>query len=141
MALIAGYGLDKMKKNLAVFILFAICIEGILNQQHDFRIHGKENALLKLESDMNRFSERNDLILINSGEYPTPMYFAHRKGWIESNEKINDFSYLETLKNKGLKYVVILKNTFGTDMEINLPIVVENEDYRIYTLTDNTKSH
>lgn len=135
MALIAGYGLSLINNHkIAIIILLAICIEGILNQQHDFRVHKKELALLNLENDLNKVSAKEDLILINSGQYPTPMYFAHRKGWIESNEQINNAEYIRTLKEEGLKYIVILKNTFGVAMPMKLPVVLETDDYCIYKL-------
>lgn len=136
MALVAGYGLTKIKSSkIALLVLAAIVVEGIANQQHDFRIKEKDHQIAKLEKDLDKVSGRGDLIIINSGLYPTPMYFAHRKGWINSNEEILNDQYLEELKNKGLKHIVILKRTFGT--EINLPQykkVLENDDYCIYDL-------
>lgn len=135
MALITGYGIMQFKnKKLVLLLLLAVGFEGILNQQHDFRIHDKELALLNLEEDLNKVSISSNLILINSGNYPTPMYFAHRKGWINSNEKIKDDNYLQNLRAKGLKYIIILKKTFGTYMEMNLPIVLDNDNYCIYKL-------
>jgi hypothetical protein len=133
MALIAGYGLAQIKnKKIAFVVLLAISIDGILSQQHDFRIHDKEWAILNLEEDLDKVSLLEDLILINSGEYPTPMYFAHRKGWVESNEKLVDEKYINNLKEKGLKYIVILKKAFGTNIDLDLPIVLDNNDYCIY---------
>lgn len=90
---------------------------------------------MTLENDLDKISKRNDLIIINSGAFPTPMYFAHRKGWVDTNEKINNQEYIEELKNKGLKYIVILKRSFGK--EIKLPqykSILENKDYCIYKL-------
>jgi len=99
MALIAAYGLTKIgNTKIALIILIAISIEGVANQQHDFRIREKEKAILNLEKDMNIVSTQQDLILINSGSYPTPMYFSHRKGWVNTNEKIEDKKYIEDLK-------------------------------------------
>ena len=139
MALLSGYGLQQLNnKKMQVVLLLAIGIEGILNQYHDFRLHPREIALLNLENDLNKVSLKTDLILINSGQYPTSMYFAHRKGWIESNEKIKDEQYLHTLQAEGLKYIVILKKIFGTTMRINLPIVAENDDYCIYKIVPDS---
>jgi len=134
MALIAGYGLTKIKyPKLAIFLLVAISVEGISNQQHDFRIKEKDEQMLKLEKDLNTVSKPNDLILINSGKYPTPMYFSHRKGWVDGNDKIKDGAYIEELRTKGLKYIVILKRTFGSDIALShYEKVIENEDYAIY---------
>lgn len=136
MALIAGYGLSKIKySKLALILLIVISIEGIANQQHDFRIKKKDRQLLNLEKDLDSLSLRSDLIIINSGNYPTPMYFAHRKGWVNTNDKIRDEEYIKSLKDKGLKYIVILKRSFATETTLNrYKIVLENEDYSIYEL-------
>lgn len=136
MALIAGYGLSKIKSHkIVLLVLIAISIEGIANQQHDFRINPKEKQLLNLENDLESVSKKNDLILINSGSYPTPMYFSHRKGWVNNNQKIKEQDYINELKNKGLKYIVILKKSFGTEIELNqYKKVLENEDYCIYRI-------
>lgn len=136
MALIAGYGLSKIKySKIAIIFIVAISIEGIANQYHDFRIKEKDKAILNLEKDLDKVSQREDLILINSGNYPTSIYFAHRKGWIESNEEILKDNYINDLKGKGLKYIVILKRNFGTEISLNnYESVLENEDYCIYEL-------
>jgi 4-amino-4-deoxy-L-arabinose transferase-like glycosyltransferase len=136
MALVAGYGLSKIKsQKIALILLVAISIEGIANQHHDFRIKEKSEKILNLEKDLDTVSQRSDLILINSGYYPTPMYFSHRKGWVNSNEKIEDEQYIEELKKRGLKFIVILKRSFGSEMQLaNYEVVLENEDYCIYKL-------
>lgn len=136
MALVAGYGLSKIKSaKIALLILVAISVEGIANQQHDFRVKENDRKMLFLEKDLDKVSRRDDLVLINSGDYPTPMYFAHRKGWVNSNAKISDPVYVDSLKTRGLQYIIILKRSFGT--EISLPVyqkVLENGDYCIYKL-------
>lgn len=135
MALVCGYGVAQIKnKKLAILALVAIVAEGILNQQHDFRISESNRAVLNLESDLDKFSNRTDLILINSGDFPTPMYFAHRRGWINDNSKIADVNYIGQLKSEGLKYIVIMKKTFGTTLPLNYLLVFDNENYSIYRL-------
>jgi 4-amino-4-deoxy-L-arabinose transferase-like glycosyltransferase len=134
LALVAGYGLEQIKnQRFRVLLLIIICLEGVGNQFHDFSVHENDSEILKLESDLDKFSNRKDLIVINSGEYPTPMYFAHRKGWVNSNDSIRSQTYVNNLKNKGLKYIVILKHTFGE--EVDLPQyenVFNNQSYSIY---------
>jgi hypothetical protein len=135
MALVCGYGLAQIKnKKLALFFLFIICIEGLLNQQHDFRISKDNLAVLELETDLDKFSKHTDLILINSGDYPTPMYFAHRNGWLNDNSKIADVNYIAQLKSEGLQYIVIMKKTFGSEITLSYPVVFTNENYSIYKL-------
>ena len=50
------------------------------------------------------------------------MYFAHRKGWIESNDNILKENYIDGLKKRGLKYIVILKKSFGSMINLNFKI-------------------
>lgn len=136
MALVAGYGLSQIKQTkVAIFILALIMIEGVANQIHDFRIKKSNKVLLNLEQDLDTISNKDDLILINSGNYPTPMYFAHRKGWVNSNDKILNEQYIKELKHKGLKYIVILKKSFGENISLlQYKNVLENENYSIYLL-------
>ena len=133
MALVAGYALSLIGKQwITTLLLAGIVMEGLLNQMHDFRVKDKEMPVVALESVLDRVSMSSDLILINSGDYPTPMYFAHRKGWISSNEHISNEGYREELISKGLKYIVILKRTFGSDIALPEEIVFTDENYTIY---------
>ena len=135
MALVAAFGLEQIKnKKVVIVFLFLIGIEGLLNQWNDFVIKPNEKALINLDKDFDKFSEPNDLIVINSGEYPTPMYFTHRKGWVASNEKIADSVYLNGLQEQGCKYALILKKTFGSDVDLKREIILENPDYKVYKL-------
>jgi hypothetical protein len=135
MALIAGYGLSQIKnKKIVITLLIVIAAEGVLNQQHDINIHTKSIALLDLEQHLNSVSNKDDLILINSNDYPTPIYFSHHKGWSLSNEKINNKSNVEELKVKGLKHIIILKKVFGTAIQLDYPVSFNNENYTIYKI-------
>ncbi len=138
MALLCAYGLDQIKnKKFAIILLITICFEGLANQQHDFRIHKAYKPLLKLEKELDNISNRSDLFLVNSAMVPTPMYFAHRKGWVDSNEKISDTVYIHHLKDLGLKYILILKSGFGSEITLPYPIVFQNGDYMVYSVKEN----
>jgi hypothetical protein len=134
MALIAGYGLTAIaSQRWRLVIIIAIAIEGIANQQHDFFLKDKQKKLLSLEADLASISQPGDLIAINSGDFPTPMYFAHRKGWILKNEDLSNETYLEDLKRKGLKFIVVLHNN-NTNHEFNrnFKILLVADAYSIY---------
>jgi len=140
MALLAGYGISQIKSRKIVFIiLMAIALEGILNQYDDFYIPEKQRVILNLETDLDQVSSRNDLILINSGYLPTPMYFAHRKGWVLPNQDIQNQAYLQELIDSGLQYIVIVKRTFATPIPLELPVVFEDENYCIYRIVNRTE--
>jgi len=133
MALIAGYGVSLIpNKKIMVFILVAIGIEGVVNQQQDFRIKPKEYALINLDKHLDTFSKKSDLVIINSDEYPTPMYFAHRKGWVNHNEIILKPQFIDSLKTKGLKYIIILKQSFGSGIILPYKLIEKNEWWSIY---------
>jgi hypothetical protein len=135
MALICGFGLGQINNNKVVTILLiAIGIEGILTQQHDFRLKKENRNILTIENELEKVSAKNDLILINSGEYPTPLYFAHRKGWLADNKEIADTNYINSLQDKGLKYIVVLKKVFGSDVKICYKPLIITDDFTIYKL-------
>lgn len=135
MALVAGYGLSQISnKKVFIPILVIIILEGTLNQHPDFRIKEKYAALMDLENDLKKTAENHDLILINSVNVPTPMYFAHHKGWVEPNDKIKNIDYINNLKSKGLTIIVILKKVFGSNLELPYKKTVDNSNYTIYKL-------
>jgi len=133
MALLAGYGLTQIKrKGLSRWLLLAIVVEGLANQQHDFRLKEKDLPILELEQVLDRFSHQEDLIAINSGYYPTPMYFAHRRGWVAPNDDLLSEAYRNNLKKHGLSYIVILKKSFGTAIHLPEKRIFDNENFSIY---------
>ncbi len=133
MAVVAASAIALIpNRKLAWVVIGLIMLEGVLNQQHDFRIKPQEMALLKLESVLDQLGTQKDLVVINSGEYPTPMYFAHRKGWVEANNRIADSSYIADLKSKGLKYIIVLKQVFGTDMPLDYTKMYDADEFTIY---------
>ena len=136
MALVAGFGLSSIdNKKLRIFLMTAIAIEGIANQQHDFFLKPNSQQLLNLESDLNQISQPNDLIAINSGDVPTPMYFAHRKGWIIHQDDLLNESFRDELKEKGLKFIVVLNNNPTRWNPHHLgQLVLKKEGYCIYSM-------
>ncbi len=140
MALVAGYGVAQVPQTrIAILLLSLIAIENVIGQSSDFIIKEKEKALLNLESDLDSLSHRTDLIMINSGEYPTPMYFAHRKGWLGGDSILQEKHYIQKLEKKGLKYIVILKRTFGTDLILpDYRQLLNNKDYKIYAIKSDS---
>lgn len=133
MALVCGYGLGFIKKPVYLAMVFiAIGLEATLNNLDDFYIKPENKAVLNIEHDLDQFSKRSDLIAVNSGAFPTTMYFSHRKGWVAFNEELARNNFVDSLRHKGLKYVVIFKRTFGSDMQIPYKPLLDNENYRIY---------
>lgn len=135
MALVAGYGVVVVNKaGLRVLLLTAVVLENVLNQKQDFTIHENRESVVRLEEILDGFSQPSDLIVINSGEEPTPMYFAHRKGWVAYNEQLSDASFIDDIRQRGCQYVVVLKRAFGSCMTMDLAVVFDSDDYTIYSL-------
>lgn len=135
MALTAGYGVAGFnKKVVQIILLTVIVLEGTLNQLHDFRLKEHEQAFVKLESYMDSFSKRSDLIAVNTGDNPTAIYFAHRKGWVASNDELLNPNFRKDIRQKGCKYIVVLKRYLGGELYLPLTVVMNTEDWTVYKL-------
>jgi hypothetical protein len=135
MAFLIGVGLDYIpNKTIVAALLVVISTENIGNQIHDFQIREPLASLAELENIMDRASGRTDLIAINAGiDNPTAMYFAHRRGWVVSNETIAEKAFQNSIKSKGCKFILIAKKLYG-DPAIDLPVVYETDDFKIHRL-------
>ena len=133
MALLAGISLSRLQPKLLLIALLIISVEGIARKWEDqFVKSGKQ--LAHLDEILDQYMTNSDLIAINSDELPTPMYFAHRKGWVLPNQTLQSPQEVEVLKSKGCKYIVILKKRFGSDVNLNYALVEENELFKLYRL-------
>lgn len=111
-----------------------ILCDCLFSKFQDYYIKQESFAVIRLEEMLDKFGDKKDLVLINSGDVPTPMYFAHRKGWINSNEQIKSDLYISNLRLKGLKYIIILKKVFGENLELPYTKMMDNSDFTIYKL-------
>lgn len=135
MALVSGFGIAQIKSpKFVIILLLAIAAENILNTKEDFFIKQKDLQLVNLESDLDKVSKKDDLIMINCAPNPTPFYFSHRKGWMAYSDEVLDKKHILNLKKKGLKYIVILKRAFGKDVPLKYNRVFDNADYSIYKI-------
>lgn len=135
MALLAGYGISQIKITwLRIIAILAIMIEGIANQQNDFRPDPKEYYKLNLEIIADSVSNKTDLIVINGTENPQELYFTHRKGWTRKSIYLLKPLNVQYLRDRGCKYAFYNKNndTFLPDWKF--PIVYEDKNYIVYDL-------
>ncbi len=134
-AFAVGFGLDQLKsKKVAIVLLIILCAEGIGNHIHVFEIRPPLSSLIPLEAALDGVTDPKDLIAINSEEgSPTPLFCAHRKGWNVTNKYLAQSENLEQLKNKGCKFIVILK-IYGTEIKLNLDSVYDSREFSIYKL-------
>ena len=108
-----------------------ICVEGIANQQHDFFIHPDQAYKTELEGLLDRTIEEKGKIIINGGQSPQDMYFAHRRGWSIEPARMANKAYIDSLISLGARYAVVdLKHgNFPMHKQIG-----ENAHYRIFDL-------
>jgi hypothetical protein len=135
MALLAGYFLAQIAPKYQYIILALILIEGIANQQHDFFIKEDQVYKLSLESINDEFIAKDELIIINGGQSPQSIYFAHRKGWTVDNDKLGNRSYLDSLLALGASYLIIDKNYFASPID-HFNRVYDDSNFAIYELND-----
>lgn len=133
LALLAGVGLTTIShKKLRIAILTICIIESLLNQHDDFFIKDRERHLLQLTEIAEQVSLPQDLIATNGNANPQMMFFAHRKGWTCSAEKLGNERYVRLLTEKGCKYLFVDKHLQSTDLPYK--IVFENEDFVVYAI-------
>lgn len=107
MALLAGVGITYIPVKFQYILLGLIIVEGIANQQHDFRIAQSQKYKLKLDSITKEFVPRKSLIVINGGQSPQDIYFANRRGWTLADQNINNQAYIDSLLDLGAEYIIL----------------------------------
>lgn len=135
-AFIAALGLTYIKKNtLLISATMVLCIEGVANQQHDFRIHDRNQYKMTLEDLMNAHVPSDALIVITGDGNPQGLYLSHRKGWVCSSEQVCDFNYLSKVNAAGAKFLVVDKHK--VNLSCSHTVVFENADFVIARLEFN----
>lgn len=135
LAVTATYLTDLKFKNtkLLPILLGLFLIEGVATQVHEFRIRSHFKFILELDDELTELGvAKDDMVAFNSSKYPTPLYFSNRKGWVVKPTLMKNPIQLQLMRNFGCKYVIILKELFGEDQTLELPLIKENDDYKVY---------
>lgn len=132
MAVLAGIGLQRMDKRLAIVLLVIIAAEGIGNQINDFRIKDDVKYKLSLEDQVNRLVPKGEKIIIHLGPNPEWMYWYHRKGWSLEPEEITDVNRMQSVRAFGGKYIVIDKRVW--QVELPFQKIGETEDLVVWKM-------
>ena len=144
MSFVTGYAISQFRNKWIMYaLLTGIVAENIGDQIYDFRIHKMNAPFANLEEIVDRFSNRNDLFVINSAPHcPTVMYFAHRRGWTVMPETLRDPAFINDVKERGCKFVLVCKEMFreNFDVVLDLPMLYESDAFRIYTLSDDVNA-
>ena len=131
LAFCAAYALSSIK-HTAIFltILILTAVESIANQQHDFFVKADQRYKLRLEGILDQHIGRNELIVINGGENPQMIYLSHRKGWTFSNDQIQDQASVNSLKEKGCKWMILDKKDLSYRPQVGV-VVFEDDHFLI----------
>ena len=134
MALIAGYGLSKLKAKWMYFFLLVISVESIANQYNDFFIKDELKCKLKYELIADEFTNKDDLVVVTGGMDPITMYYLHRKGWSVYNDVLTDSIKMDEMHKQGAKYIFVDKRQFSGNLK--LKIVKQTECLDVYTFSE-----
>ena len=133
MAMIAGYGVSRLPwKYSAALVLFLIAGEGIANQHHDFHLNRKEVYKLRLETIADSVCSRNDRIAVTGDMNPQQIYFINRRGWSLPVSRIKDAGYIESIRNKGCRFLFI--NTHELAAPLPYTLIYSDGDFIVYRL-------
>lgn len=133
MALIVGYFLVQLPNRFRVVFLFLIALEAIGNQNHDFFVKDSELYRLKLDQIAANNIRNKDLIIINGGQSPQSIYFAHKKGWSVENRNLVRPHFIDSLSNLGAKYLIIDQTNEKLEFE-KFQLKYQDSHFWIYQL-------
>lgn len=135
MALLAGWCLAKVRSAAwRTALLSVVAMEGIASQWQDFRISPTQAPLLQVEALLDEIGDRNDLIIVNSGSIPTPIYFAHRRGWTANGSDLARSSYCDSLVQRGARWLVNIHAGYEEVVHSERPVAVYNEHITVHRL-------
>lgn len=135
MAVLAGYAVNRLpRRSWQIAAVVLIAAEGLLSQWQDFRLNPVQAPLLGLERDLDRLGPRSELLVVNSGAIPTPLYFAHRKGWTAYAADLERGTYLDSLAGHGADYVLQVYDGYERPVPLALPVVLNTAHYTVFAL-------
>lgn len=134
MAVTAGYFVSNLKKYRKWGFFVIVFLECLITAAPHFNIKQSYAAIESLNTQLAPYVLENELIVINSGNNPTPMYFAHKKGWISNNTTLATRSFQDDIITKGCKHALVLKHAFGSAIDLPYQLETETEDFKLYNL-------
>ncbi len=107
MAITAAYSIIQFKQLKVQRVIVAlIVLEGIGNQQHDFRYSARQIYHQKLAYLANDFIPKDKKIVVNYGYNPTMLGFLDRKGWTKESSFLADKKQMDELINANCAFLV-----------------------------------
>ncbi|NQV53388.1 MAG: glycosyltransferase family 39 protein [Flavobacteriales bacterium] len=133
MVLVASSALERMRPIVLFIAMLAVATEGVVSRWEDQFIKNGA-AIVDLEQRLEPFVGKDETIVVNSQEIPAPLYFAHRRGWVDWNGSLLDAEVRQSLASRGCDFIVILKQRFGKEVRLNLPLIYEDELFLLYPI-------
>lgn len=133
MSVVAGYFIAQLPAKFQYSLVALIAIESVANQQHDFVIKEKNEVWLSLESNLEPYKSKNDLIITSGGRDTRNMYYAHSKGWVAFNSNIEREQFTDSLANLGARFLLIRKNDINYHSE-KYPLLYDDDYFSFYNL-------
>jgi hypothetical protein len=101
MCAVCALGVERLPGRWPVIAITVICSEGVANQAYDLVIPEKRRYLYGVEALADRFTRRDDLVIVNGDLDPQWMYYLHRRGWSITTERCDDAAYRDSLVQRG----------------------------------------
>lgn len=133
MAFAGSFFLSRLPKAAWAILLLIIAVEGIARKWEDQFVK-RSDYFITMEDQISELIAPSELVVINSDEYPTPLYFTHRKGWLASNANLQNQAFVNDLKAKGCNFIIVLKKRFGKNVDLNYSKIYDSEEYSIYQI-------
>lgn len=134
MAAVAAFGLAQLPGSWGYVLAAVVAVEGVANAQHDLFMPASQRTFTALEPLLDEVAPRGERIVINAGEVPTAMYFAHRTGWLATNAALQQPAFRDSLAALGARTVVVLRQREEGDVQLPLEERAVTADYRVYRL-------
>lgn len=134
MAIYAAYSISIISSfKIQYLLIFIIVVEGIANQQHDFRIKERDVYKLRISELAEEYTKKHELIAVNHNSNPALLYLAHRKGWSIHSADTVKLDLFEQLFTKNCKLIVWDKHVSKKPDNLNnFKIKYEDADYALY---------
>lgn len=133
-ALLIGHFLDRLawKPVFTYALLLVTMIPSYIHQKSmSFTPEVNRSYLANLSAIAGRFSQPEDKIMVNDGQFnPTMMYWAKRKGWTVNQDVPAKTTWMPDYKRDGLKYMFIDRHLLKDTLPYTL--LYEDENFRVY---------
>lgn len=132
MAMMLGYTITHFPaRRVRPYLVAVVLIESLANMHHDVR--PKKAWYTGIERELDKVSDRTQLVVCNGGVGPQMMYFMNRKGWTYRTENITP-ELINACKAQGAKWLVLQYEDETPLPVTGLTSVYSDRNFSIYAL-------